>query len=171
MATAANEADGEARIRVSPGRIGLMLTAFLMLGLIGVFATYAGPIPAMRGVIAERALVRAAASGDRAAIRAAVAAARPLLGVSAQKSLDALPATRDGAGRAASLLAEGSARASALIGFRLRLLIAVMGVLCALFGVALLGIREAPSASPQRRRPASSAAASSAPASSAKESQ
>lgn len=157
MAMAANEAGGEARIRVSPGRIGLMLTAFLMLGLIGVFATYAGPIPAMRGVIAERALARAAASGDRAAIRAAFAAARPLLGVSAQKSLDALPATRDGAGRAASLLAEGSARASALIGFRLRLLIAVMGVLCALFGVALLGIREAPSGSPQRRRPAAPA--------------
>lgn len=156
MALAANGLNGgeTVRQRISPGRIGLMLTAFLMLWLIGFFATYAGPIPAMRGVIAERALVAAAASGDAGQIRSAYAAARPLLGVSAQKSLDALPMTRDGASQAAALLATGSARASALIGFRLRLLVTVMGILCALFGIALLGIREAPSGTQQRRRTA-----------------
>ena len=155
MALAANGMNGgeAVRQRISFGRIGLLLTAFLMLWLIGFFATYAGPIPAMRGVIAERALVAAAASGDAGQIRSAYAAARPLLGVSAQKSLDALPRTPDGASHAASLLAAGTARASALIGFRLRLLVTVMAVLCALFGVALLGIREAPSGTQQRRQP------------------
>lgn len=154
MALAADGMNGgeTVRQRVSPGRVGLMLTAFLMLWLIGLFATYAGPIPSMRGVIAEHALAAAAASGDAGQIRSAFAAARPLLGGSAQKSLDGLPTTRDGASRAAALLASGTARASALIGFRLRLLVTVMGILCALFGIALLGIREAPSGTPQRRR-------------------
>lgn len=73
------------RMRISAQRIGLMLTAFLMITLIGVFATFAAPIPAMRGVLAERAIASAAATGDPAAMKSALAEARPLLGVTAQK--------------------------------------------------------------------------------------
>lgn len=130
------------RVRISAQRIGLLLTAFLMLTLIGVFASYAAPIPAMRGVIAETAIARAAASGDRAAMQAALDHARPLLGVTARKTLAALPPDRAGLARAATLLAADARRASALVSYRLRLLVIVIGVLGALFGVALLGIGE-----------------------------
>lgn len=130
------------RVRISAQRIGLMLTAFLMLTLIGVFATFAAPIPAVRGVIAEQAIARAAASGDPAAMKAALATARPLLGVTGQKTLATLSPDRAGLARAADLLAADARRASGLVSYRLRLLVIVIGVLAALFGIALLGIGE-----------------------------
>lgn len=132
-----------ARERISAQRIGLMLTAFLMLTLIGVFATYAAPIPPMRGVAAEAALARAAASGDGGAMRTAIEGAKPLLGRQGQLALTALPPDRAGMAKAATLLAAETGQASALISYRLRLLVIVIGVLAALFGVALLGIRDA----------------------------
>lgn len=131
------------RERVSVQRIGMMLTGFLMLTLIGVFATYAAPIPPMRGVIAEAGIARAAASGDPAAMRAAVAAAKPLMGVRGQRSLAALAPDRAGLAKAATLLSAETAEASGLIAYRLRLMVIVIGVLTGLFGVALLGIRDA----------------------------
>ncbi|MCF3947453.1 hypothetical protein [Acidiphilium iwatense] len=131
------------RERVSVQRIGMMLTGFLMLALIGVFATYAAPIPAMRGVIAETAIARAAASGDLAAIRAALAAAKPLLGRRGQQTLASLAPDRAGLGEAATVLSAETAEASRLVAYRLRLMVIVIGVVAGLFGVALLGIRDA----------------------------
>ena len=131
------------RERVSAQRIGMMLTGFLMLTLIGVFATYAAPIPPMRGVIAEAAIARAAASGDPAAMRAALAAAKPLLGLRGRKTLASLAPDRAGMARAATLLSAETAEASHLVAYRLRLMVIVIGVLAGLFGVALLGIRDA----------------------------
>lgn len=131
------------RERVSVQRIGMMLTGFLMLTLIGVFATYAAPIPAMRGVIAETALTRAAASDDPAAMRAALGAIRPLLGRHAQQTLAAIAPDRTGLGQAAALLSAETGRASRLVSYRLRLMVIVIGILAGLFGVALLGIRDA----------------------------
>ncbi|KDM67207.1 hypothetical protein [Acidiphilium sp. JA12-A1] len=130
------------RMRISAQRIGLMLTAFLMITLIGVFATFAAPIPAMRGVLAERAIASAAATGDPAAMKSALAEARPLLGVTAQKTLATLTPDRAGLARAASLVAADTKLASGLVSYRLRLLVIVIGVLAALFGIALLGIGE-----------------------------
>ena len=133
------------RERVSAQRIGMMLTGFLMLTLIGVFATYAAPIPPMRGVIAEAAIARAAAAGDTATMRAALAEAKPLLGRRGQKTLAALTPDRAGMAQAATLLAAETAEASRLVAYRLRLMVIVIGVLAGLFGVALLGIRDAKS--------------------------
>lgn len=130
------------RMRISAQRIGLMLTAFLMITLIGVFATFAAPIPAMRGVLAEQAIARAAASGDPASMASALAAARPLLGVSARKTLATLAPDRAGLSRAAALVAKDAGLASNLVSYRLRLLVIIIGVLMALFGIALLGIGE-----------------------------
>lgn len=130
------------RMRISTQRIGLMLTAFFMLALIGVFATYAVPIPAMRGVLAERVIARAAASGEPAAMKSALDGARPLLGITAQKTLATLTPDRAGMARAATLLAGETQRASGLVSYRLRLLVIVIGVIAALFGIALLGIGE-----------------------------
>lgn len=130
------------RVRISAQRIGLMLTAFLMLTLIGVFATYAAPIPAVRGTIAEQAIAKAIASGDPAAMKSALEAARPLLGVTGQKTLATLSPDQAGLARAADLVAADTRRASGLVSYRLRLLVIVIGVFAALFGIALLGIGE-----------------------------
>ena len=131
------------RMRVSAGRIGLMLTAFLMLGLIGVFATYAAPIPAMRGMLAESALARAIAANNPAQIQHAMQQAKPMLGIKAQKTFATLPATRQGALTTTRLLATETTLASALISYRLRLEIIVIGFVAAFFGIALLGINDA----------------------------
>lgn len=130
------------RMRISTQRIGLMLTAFFMLALIGVFATYAAPIPAMRGVLAEQSIVRAVVSGDPAAMKSALDGARPLLGVTAQQTLATLQPDRNGLAKAAVLVADQTRKASALVSYRLRLLVIVIGVIAALFGIALLGIGE-----------------------------
>ncbi|MDD2878217.1 MAG: hypothetical protein PHT60_08890 [Acidiphilium sp.] len=130
------------RERVSAQRIGMMLTGFLMLTLIGVFATYATPIPAMRGALVEATIAQAAASGDPATMHAALAAAKPLLGVTEQKTLATLAPDRTGMARAAALVAGNTGNASALVSYRVRLMVIVIGVLAALFGVALLGIRD-----------------------------
>ncbi len=120
----------------------MMLTAFLMITLIGVFATYASPIPGIRGVIVEASIAQAAASGDPAAMRAALVAAKPLLGIDGQKTLATLAPDRAGMAQAAAVLNRATLRASDLISYRLRLMVIVIGVLAALFGIALLGIRD-----------------------------
>ncbi|MBW4036155.1 MULTISPECIES: hypothetical protein [Acidiphilium] len=131
-----------ARERVSGQRIGMMLTAFLMVALIGVFATYAAPIPGVRGVIVEAAIAQAAASGDAGAMRAALVATKPLLGVSGQRVLAGLAPDRAGMARAAGLLRVDAQAASVLVSYRLRLMVIVIGILAALFGIAFLGIRD-----------------------------
>lgn len=131
-----------AREQVSAQRIGMMATGFLMVTLIGVFASYATPIPPMRGVIAEAAIAKAAASGNPDLMRQALATAKPLLGVAAQKILATLPPDRAGMAQVSTILATETREASALVSYRVRLMVIVIGVLAALFGVALLGIRD-----------------------------
>lgn len=130
--------------KISAGRIGMMLTAFLLLTLVGVFATYAAPIPAVRGSGAEAGLVRAMASNNRIQMQAALNDAKPLLGQTAQARLAALAPGRAGLVQAAQLVTAATLDATRLIAYRLRLMIITIGVLGALFAVALLGIQEAP---------------------------
>ena len=129
--------------KISAGRIGMMLTAFLLLTLIGVFATYAAPIPGIRGSQVEARLVRALASKNPVQMQAALKDAKPLLGRTAQARLAALAPDRAGLARASRLVAAATLDASRLIAYRLRLMIITIGVLGALFAVALLGIQEA----------------------------
>ncbi len=129
-------------MRVSGGRIGMMLTAFLLTTLIGVFATYATPIPGARGAIAEARLARALSAGP--AIRqSALLAAKPLLDQQDQAKLAGLPADQAGLARAMQLVAVATLDGGRVVAYRLRLLVIVIGVLGGLFAVALLGIREA----------------------------
>jgi hypothetical protein len=130
--------------KISAGRIGMMLTAFLLLTLIGIFATYAAPIPGIRGNQAEARLVRALASNNPVRMQAALNDAKPLLGRTAQAQLAALAPDGAGLAQASGLVAAATLDASRLIAYRLRLMIITIGVLGALFAVALLGIQEAP---------------------------
>jgi hypothetical protein len=135
--------DATKRVRVSSGRIGLLLTAFMMLGLIGVFATYAAPIPAMRGMLIQTALLKAIAAQNPAQIQSAMQQAKPMLGIRSLKHFSALKPTEQGALATAILLQHDSAAGSQLVSYRLRLEVIVIGVVAALFGVALLGIGDA----------------------------
>jgi hypothetical protein len=129
--------------RVSGGRIGLMLTTFLLLTLIGVFATYAVPVPGARGAIAEARLARALASDDPVARGAALLAAKPLLDRQDQARLARLRPDTPGIARAMALVSAATLDGGRIVAYRLRLLIIIIGGLGALFAVALLGIREA----------------------------
>jgi hypothetical protein len=131
-----------ARERISGQRIGMLLTGFLMITLIGVFATYASPIPGMRGVIVETRIAQAAASGDAAMMRAALVATKPLLGVNGQKTLATLAPNPAGMAQAAIVLNHATLQASDLVSYRIRLMVIVIGVLAAAFGIAVLGIRD-----------------------------
>jgi hypothetical protein len=128
--------------RVSGGRIGLMLTAFLLLILAGVFATYAVPIPGARGAIAEARLARALGASPAARIKAMLSV-KPLLDRQDQARLASLPADDQGLAQAMQLVSATTLDGGRVIAYRLRLLIIIIGVLGALFAVALLGIREA----------------------------
>ena len=129
---------------VSLGRIGLMLTAFLMLTLIGVFATFAVPIPGARGLIAEARLAQALTAPDAGTRHAALLSVKPLLDRRDQASLAALRPDRAGFGQAMLLVSTAALDGGRVVAYRLRLLVIIIGVLGALFAVALLGIREAP---------------------------
>lgn len=131
-----------ARERISGQRIGMMLTGFLMITLIGVFATYASPIPGMRGVIVEAQLAQAAASGDAGTMRAALVATKPLLGINGRKTLATLSPDPAGMARAAVVLNHATLQASNLVSYRIRLMVIVIGILAAAFGIAVLGIRD-----------------------------
>jgi hypothetical protein len=133
---------------VSFGRIGLMLTAFLMLTLIGVFATFAVPIPGARGLIAEARLAQAlraqALRAPDAGARHALLSVKPLLDRQDQASLAALRPDRAGFAQAMLLVSTAALDGGRVVAYRLRLLVIIIGVLGALFAVALLGIKEAP---------------------------
>ncbi|MCW3477447.1 hypothetical protein [Limobrevibacterium gyesilva] len=120
--------------------IAFLAMAFAVVGLTGLFATFAAPLPLQRAVARDAALDAAlvAASGPDAA--AALEQLRPRLGDSADALL---PPQGDMAARIAQerlamhqrLLAEAEATA-----IRLRWLICIATVMAAVFGAAIVGV-------------------------------
>jgi hypothetical protein len=125
--------------RVSFNRIGFMLVAFLLPGLIGPFASFSIPAPVVDVVHQEAALdaVQAAATPAEKAsafarLGSAVDADTAAIVTRGTGTLEA----RIAAARATVLRnAVGEAKAAA---FRIRLMVITMTVLGAMFGVALL---------------------------------
>ncbi|MBV9785662.1 MAG: hypothetical protein JO264_17790 [Acidisphaera sp.] len=129
-------------------RAGAAWTAFLamsfaVVGLTGVFATYAAPLPLERALHRDAALDATLAVIAAGADPRALDALRPALGDSAEAVLHGTgaPASRIRAERAAMhahFLAEARAEAA-----QLRLLIVVITVMAAIFGAVLLRIGRA----------------------------
>ncbi len=115
-----------------------LVMAFVVVGLAGVFGTYAAPLPLARALAREAALdaAQAAARGPDAA--AALEALRPRL----DESADALlPAGGDMTARIAAERAAMRARFTAEAAAearRARLIIIVVTLMGALFGAAVL---------------------------------
>ncbi len=118
---------------------GFLAMAFAVVGMTGIFATYAAPIPLQRALLREAALDDALAAGQGSDPQAALAALAPRLGDSAAQLSSGgadLPA-RVQAARVAMrrhFAAQAAAEAS-----RLRLMIGVVTLAGAIFGAAALG--------------------------------
>jgi hypothetical protein len=131
---------------VDSSRIGFLVMAFAIVGLTGIFATYAGPVPLERAMAREATLDRALATGTAPDPKAALEALRPELGDSADTVIDGAGALAARVDRARlAMRAQFSAEAAALA-TRLRWIIGVGTATAALFGAAMLGVtgRRAP---------------------------
>ncbi len=115
--------------------VAFLLCCFAVVGLMGLFASYAAPLPYQRAELRDAVLDRALQAGDD---KPALEPLRDALDDSAAIVIDGpgpLP-VRVAAARAA--MHEEMRRDAAAIGSRLRLELAVVTVVAALFGSAML---------------------------------
>jgi len=119
--------------------VAFLLVAFAVVGLVGVFASYAAPIPLAREAGREAALDAVlAAAQDRPALERL----RPALDDSADAVLDGTgPIAARVAAERQSMRLRFQAQAAAL-GVRLRWMIALIALTAAGFGVAVLYISQ-----------------------------
>ena len=129
----------ERNARTSYSLLGFLAMAFGVVGLMGIFATYALPIPL------ERALAREAAF-DAATTAAIGEHPEADLAILAPRLDDSLPAILAGTGSlwdriAAERLRQraGFVAETAALGHRLRLLILMVTLMATVFGLAIAG--------------------------------
>lgn len=121
--------------------MGFMAMTFAVVGLTGVFASYAAPLPL------ERALQRETAFDDVLAPNlsdAARTALRDRLGEDAAQILDAQGDLAQRVHTARIAAREHFAAEAEAVGARLRLLLAVVTAAGALFGMAMLNVGSRP---------------------------
>lgn len=124
--------------------LGFLVMAFAIVGLVGIFASFAAPLPLHRAIARDAALDAALAASHGPDPMAALKTLAPRLG----DSLAPLSAG-DPAGLPARIQAERIAMRArfeveaAGLAFRLRLLIALITLSAAGFGVAIAGVRGA----------------------------
>lgn len=124
----------------SGARIGFLTMAFLVVGLVGLFSSFAAPLPLQRAFARDAALDAALAALHGPDPQAAIEALRPRLDDSADALL---PVSGDMVARIAQERAAMHARFLAeadATDVRLHWLICVVTVMGALFGAAVLGI-------------------------------
>ena len=135
-------APGSAKRPVDYTWSGFLVAAFVTVGLVGLFATFAAPLPLQRGILRESALDAAQVAAHAPDPAAALAA----LGDRLDESADAL--IRPGGGVWPDLDARIAAERIAMrarmttdehaLATRLRWLICLVTVMGAAFGVAIL---------------------------------
>lgn len=124
--------------------VAFLVMAFVIVGLTGVFASYAVPLPLQRALAREAALDDAMAAARGPDPQAALTALRDRLDDSAAALLPA------GGDMAARIAAERTAMRTrflteaAAVGTRVRWLICVITVMAALFGIVVLHVGRKP---------------------------
>ena len=125
--------------RASYSLLAFLAMAFLIVGLTGIFSTYAIPVPLERALAREAAFDEAAAAVRGSNPEAALAAMAPRLD-------DSLPAILKGSGSYAERITAERLRQrarfaldTANLGYTLRLLLIVVTLMATLFGLALAG--------------------------------
>ncbi|MSP05328.1 MAG: hypothetical protein EXR05_08845 [Acetobacteraceae bacterium] len=120
--------------------LGFLVMAFAIVGLVGVFASFAAPLPLQRSLAREAALDAAGAAAQTPNLATALARLAPQLGDSAEALSGA-----DGANLPARIQAERIAMRARFVAeadalaFRLRLVITLITLSAAGFGVMLTG--------------------------------
>jgi hypothetical protein len=130
--------------RIDGNRIGFLAISFLLVCLVGIFASYATPIPYARGFLREQAFDDALATAGKPDQPALLAALSDRLGEQADLVIKGNGTLVDRVAKAraearSQVMAEGRAEAS-----QMRLLIIVTSIVCALFGTALSGAGRVP---------------------------
>jgi hypothetical protein len=113
--------------KIDGGRIGFLATSFLVVCLVGVFASSATPVPYARGLLKEQALDDALATAGKPGEQADLVI----------KGSGPLPPRIAQARQAArtEAMAEGQAESG-----QMRLLVVVTSIVCAIFGMAVSGV-------------------------------
>lgn len=118
------------------GRIGFLTMAFVIVGLVGVFATYAVPIPLLRALRRETVLDRLATASDPAAMLANLG---PALGGSAARLSAGTGSLAQRIAREKQVVQARFIAEEKALAFRLRLIVVLFTLTGAIFGAALLG--------------------------------
>jgi len=131
---------------VNPTWAAFLAMAFVVVGLAGLFASYAAPLPLQRALARDAALDEALAAAHGADPGPALAALRPRLGESADAILP--PGAGAGAGAPRDFDARVAVERAAMrerllaesgeIALRSRWLLGVLTVMAAAFGIAIL---------------------------------
>jgi len=126
--------------KISASRLGFMLCAFLLPGLIGTFASFSIPAPVIDEMHQQDALDAVLAAPDATAQAAAIAA----LADKVDPDTAAIVANGAGPVEARVAAAEQNMRAEVVAqaraaAYKIRLMVITMTVLGAVFGVLLMG--------------------------------
>lgn len=120
------------------GWAAFLAMAFAVVGLVGLFATYAVPVPLMRALTRDAVLDEALATATAADPAAALAAMRPRLGEEAALVIDGGGALSERVRRARTEMHARLTAEAAALAARLRMLVLVVTALGGFFGIAVL---------------------------------
>ena len=116
--------------------MAFLLVCFAVVGLMGLFASYAAPLPYERMMVRDAVLDRALQTGDD---KPALEALRDPLDDSAATVIDGTGPLAGRVATARAAMHDAMLHEAAAIGSRLRLELAVVTVVAAAFGAAMLG--------------------------------
>ena len=117
-----------------------LVMLFAIVGLCGLFASYATSIPLERGLARSATLDRALAVGNGPDAAARLEQLRPSLGSLGDAVLDGNGPLADRVTAARAIVLDEERREAASIAYRTRLMLCVVTILAAILGAGMLGL-------------------------------
>ncbi len=131
-----------------------LVMLFVVVGLCGLFASYANSIPLERGVARSALLDEAFIASTQPDAPARLEQLRPNLGALAAVVLDGTGPVPDRIAKARAIVLDEQQREGASLAYRTRLMLCVVTGLAALLAVGILNLaRRTPSVDPTTRSP------------------
>ena len=119
---------------------GFLVMLFAIVGLCGLFASYADSIPLERGIARSALLDTALTTATAPDGTQRLEQLRPMLGELAKPVLDAPGPLADRVAKARLTVVDEQRREAASVGYRTRLMLAVVTILAAGLGAGILSI-------------------------------
>jgi hypothetical protein len=114
--------------------------SFLIVGLVGGFALYGAPVPLQRALAVGATLDAVLVAGESPDAPAKLAALRPALGDDAGAVLDGPGTLADRVAHARAAVREQAEQEEAAVTARVRLMLVVVTLMAALFGIGVMGL-------------------------------